>query len=83
VAINSHSADASKLYLATGNQEAIVLLTKKPCDTLECIVTQMMGAGTKARPECELVTLVSGFKPDKLPSKLFLHCENLQGLVNC
>jgi hypothetical protein len=32
------------------NHETVVLQTKKPCDTVACVVTQVMGAGTKVRP---------------------------------
>jgi hypothetical protein len=41
-----------------------------------------MGTGTEVRPGFELVTQVSGIKPEKLPSKPALHLENLQEFIN-
>ncbi len=66
-----------------GDHEDVVLQTKKPCHTVGCVVTQVMGAVTEARPRFELVTQVSGIKPDKLPTKPVLYLGNLQKFANC
>jgi hypothetical protein len=47
-------ADTSELSLVTGDHGCRVI--KKPCDTLGNVITQVTGAGSKARPGFELVT---------------------------
>jgi hypothetical protein len=54
----------------------------KSCDTIVCIVTQVMVVGTKARPGFEVVTQVSGIKQRWLPTQKFLHLGNLREFVN-
>jgi hypothetical protein len=46
------------------------------------LVTQAMGVRYEARPGFELVTQVSGIKPDKLPTKLDLDLGNLKEFAN-
>jgi hypothetical protein len=41
-----------------------------------------MGAGNELSSGFELVTQVSGIKPNKLPTKLVLHLGNLQEFAN-
>ncbi len=49
----------------TRDYEAVVTQAKKPLDAVACVVTQVMGAGTKARPGFELVTQVSGVNSNR------------------
>ncbi len=49
------TADTSDLYLITGDHH--YRATKRLCNTIGCVVTQVMGAGTKAT-EFELVSQV-------------------------
>jgi hypothetical protein len=62
---------------ACGNKE----LRKNPCSTVAHVVIQAIVVRFEARPGFELVTQVSGFKPDKLLTKPVLHLRNLQEFV--
>ena len=42
------TVDTSELCLVTGDHGCRA--TKKPCDTVACVVTQVMGAGMSAGP---------------------------------
>jgi hypothetical protein len=46
----------------TRDHEAVMLEIKKPCYTVSCDVTQVVGASTEVRPEFELFTQVAGIK---------------------
>jgi hypothetical protein len=56
-------AVASIFYLRTGDHKAIVLKTKKPCETVPCVVTQVIGPGTQARLKFELISQFGESKP--------------------